>query len=162
MSKPNLDKNFSIKKKKYEAEIPQKEKKEDVVVKTGHLRFYFQNYYSIISLMNDLLLGFLYIVGALVYLFHGPEIVGNICYLIGAIFLFMRPVIRIIRHIYIYDEDEYQREVLQKENYNSAEGYQEEQKEEAEEKSDDTVGVGKKEEKKFEVEEREKTDENEA
>ncbi|MDT9694027.1 hypothetical protein Q5762_38020, partial [Streptomyces sp. P9(2023)] len=37
------------------------EKEQDIIVKTGHFRVYFQNYYTLISLINDLFTGVLYL-----------------------------------------------------------------------------------------------------
>lgn len=73
-----------IKKKEREIE-PGKE--EDVVVKTGRFRIYFQNYYTIISLGNDLLTGGLYFIGSLANLLDAPELVGQLMYIAGGFFL---------------------------------------------------------------------------
>lgn len=149
---------FNVKRKKYQAETPEKE---DVVVKAGHFRFYFQNYYTIISLFNDLMLGTLYVIGALVYLLKGPEIVGNICYLLGAIFLLLRPVIKIIRNIYVYKEEDYQKQVLHKDEEDQPKDQEKSRKREEKDKADDTMEVEKKEEKEYNVEKEDKKEENE-
>ena len=145
-------------KRREEHEVPQP-KDEDVVVKTGKWRFYFQNYYSIISLLNDLFLGALYVLGALINVLDGPALYSNICYLVGALFLLMRPIIKIIRNIYVYDKDEYKKEVLKKgqknEDHQEKHENNEQQQDEAHDendKADDTIEVEKEEEKDFKVE----------
>ena len=80
---------------------------EDVVVKTGTLRFYFQNYYSLISLLNDIFLGLLYLIGSFIALFGGSAFVSNLFFVLGGVFLLLRPVIKVARNIYVYNEDEY-------------------------------------------------------
>ena len=91
---------------------PHLAKEEDVIVKTGRLRIYFQNYYTIISLVNDILTGGLYFAGSISNLLGAPAIIGNVTYLAGGFFLLMRPMLRIIRNVFIYNEEEYQREVV--------------------------------------------------
>ncbi|WP_051237803.1 YrhK family protein [Lacticigenium naphthae] len=75
---------------------------EDVIIKTRGIKFYFENYYSIISLVNDILIGLMYFVGSLGNLLGAPEIFGLILYILGAFFLLLRPLIRIFRKIWFY------------------------------------------------------------
>lgn len=86
-------------------------KDQDLIIKIGRFRFYFQNYYTIISLVNDLLTGGLYFAGSLSNLLGGPEMVGQILYILGGFFLLMRPVLRIFRNIFFYDEEQFQEEL---------------------------------------------------
>ncbi|WP_277631192.1 YrhK family protein [Atopococcus tabaci] len=79
--------------KKKEREIGP-EKEEDVVVKTGRFRIYFQNYYTVISLGNDLLTGGLYFIGSLANLLEAPDLVGQLMYIAGGFFLLMRPILK--------------------------------------------------------------------
>lgn len=79
-------------------------KKRDIKVSIGGLELYFENVYSIISLINDLLLGVLYLVGSLSNLLNGPEMLGQISYLIGSIFLILRPLIKLGQNIFIYKD----------------------------------------------------------
>lgn len=97
-----------IKKKERKVEP---EKEEDVVVKTGRFRIYFQNYYTLISLINDLLTGGLYFIGSLANLLEAPAIVGQLMYIAGGFFLLMRPILKIFHNVFIYDEEEYKEEV---------------------------------------------------
>lgn len=117
-----------IERKKHKVEP---EKDEDVIVKAGQIRIYFQNYYTIIFLGNDLLTGGLYFIGSLANLFSAPVIVGQIMYLLGGFFLLMRPILRIINNIFIYDEEQYQKEVA------DVEINEEEESEEMSEKSEE-------------------------
>lgn len=90
-----------IKRKKKD---PNQPKEKDIIVKVGRFRFYFQNYYTIISLSNDLLLGGLYTIGSLIMVFEGPQWISQYTYLAGSFFMLMRPVLKIFRNIFIYDD----------------------------------------------------------
>ena len=79
-------------------------KEEDVIIKASRFRIYFQNRYMLISLTNDILTGLFYIFGSIVSLTSLPAIYGTIAYLIGGVFLTIRPLIKIVRHVYIYNE----------------------------------------------------------
>lgn len=91
-----------IEKRTHQSEPPEYE---DVIVKFGKYRFYFQNYYRIISLVNDLLLGTLYFGGSLSNLLDGPKILGQVLFLTGSFFLIMRPVLKLLHTIYFYNEN---------------------------------------------------------
>lgn len=97
---PKIEKHF------YEPKPP---KKEDIIIKIGKYRFYFQNYYRIISLVNDFLLGLLYFGGSLSNLLGGPKILGQILFLTGSFFLIMRPILKILRSISFYNEEKIQK-----------------------------------------------------
>lgn len=88
-----------------------KYKKEDLIVKLGKFRFYFQNYYTMISLANDILLGSLYLIGSIASILNGPSWIQKWSYLAGAVFLLMRPLLKIIRNVFIYDEEEFKNKV---------------------------------------------------
>lgn len=79
-------------------------KEEDIIVKIGKYRFYFHNYYTILSLVNDFLMGALYFAGSLSNLLKGPAILGQILFLLGSFFLLMRPVLKMINNIFFYNE----------------------------------------------------------
>lgn len=68
----------------------------DVIVKLGPLRLYYQNYYTIISLSLDILVGILYFVGAILFLFESTTQLGTYLFVIGGFFFFARPVIKLI------------------------------------------------------------------
>lgn len=94
-----------IRRKKHERQIP---KDEDVVVKVGKLRIYFQNYYTIISLVNDVLLGGLFLIGSIATLLNAAGWIRQWSYLIGSLFMLMRPILKILRNVFIYDKEEFQ------------------------------------------------------
>lgn len=96
---------------KHKKREPEKIKVEDVIVKVGKFRFYFQNYYTIISLVNDILLGLLYVVGSLTSILNGPRWIMQWSYFGGAVFMLMRPALKIIRNIFIYNQKEFQYKV---------------------------------------------------
>lgn len=87
-------------------------KDEDMIVKVGNFRLYFQNYYTIISLGNDLATGALYLIGSLTQAFTDADEIGNYLYIFASFFLLMRPIIRIVHNIYLYRENQYRRDVL--------------------------------------------------
>lgn len=87
---------------------------EDIIVKAGKFRVYFQNYYTLISLINDLFTGALYLSASILQLFTSYTRVGGYLYLFGAVFLLMRPLLKIAHNVFLYKEDEYQRKVLGK------------------------------------------------
>lgn len=98
----------SLKKKKHELETP---KDQDIIVKVGKFRIYFQNYYTIISLVNDVLLGGLFLVGSIATLLDASKWISRWSYFLGALFMLMRPVLRILRNIFIYDKKEFQEKI---------------------------------------------------
>lgn len=92
-----------IKRNTHEIEIG---KEEDIEIRGRRFRFYFQNRYTLISLAVDLLTGIFYIFGSLASLTKIPDRYGTYFYLAGAVFLTIRPILRIVRNIFIYDEKE--------------------------------------------------------
>lgn len=90
-----------IKRNTHEIEIG---KEEDIEIRGRRFRFYFQNRYTLISLAVDLLTGIFYIFGSLASLTKIPDRYGTYFYLAGAVFLTIRPILRIVRNIFIYDE----------------------------------------------------------
>lgn len=101
---------------------------EDIELKSGRFRIYFQNRYTLISLLNDLLVGLVYILGSISSLIGLPSIYGTYFYLAGGVFLILRPLIKIIHNIYIYKDAEERREEERKEK-EQEEKEQKEQKE---------------------------------
>lgn len=97
-----------IRKKKHERKIPEDK---DIIVKVGNLRIYFQNYYMIISLVNDVLLGGLFLIGSVATLLNAAEWIRQWSYLIGALLMLMRPILKILRNIFIYDKEEFQEKI---------------------------------------------------
>lgn len=98
-----------IEKKEHELG-PQKE--EDVIVKTGRFRIYFQNYYTLISLINDIFTGVLYLTGSLIQTFTDFVTFGNYLFIFASFFLLMRPILKILHNVFLYDEKEYKEKVL--------------------------------------------------
>lgn len=90
-----------IERKEHEV-VPDKE--EDIEIKSGRFRLYFQNRYTLISLVNDILIGIFYIIGSLATLTDIPDIYGTYLYLIGGVFLTARPILKIFHNVFIYDD----------------------------------------------------------
>ena len=130
--------------KKRRVHVKEQAEDEDVVVKTGSYRLYFHNYYTLISLTNDFLIGGLYTAAALIGLFDGPVLIANLCYLGGALFLILRPVIKIFRNIYLYKEEEF------KEKYSYLFEEERQQENETQQGTDDTIEVQEKQKEKNE------------
>ncbi|MFO8068737.1 MAG: YrhK family protein [Alkalibacterium sp.] len=106
-------------------------KDSDVIVKVGRFRLYFQNYYMIISLTNDLVTGVLYLSGSLVHAFTDLERVGMYLYIFASFFLLMRPILKITHSVFFYKEKDYREQVLGEDD----------EKEELSEKDKPTDGV---------------------
>lgn len=114
-------------------------KEEDVIVKAGRFRIYFQNYYTIISLGNDLFTGILYLTGSLVQTFTDLDTVGMYLYIFASFFLLMRPILKIMHNVFLYSEEEYRSKILGEDTDKSedrAEGDSEKSTKEVEIKSD--------------------------
>ncbi len=90
-----------IERKKHDV-IPDKE--EDIEIKTGRFRLYFQNRYTLISLTNDILTGVFYMIGSLAILTPIPDIYGIYFSLVGGFFLTARPILRIFHNVFIYND----------------------------------------------------------
>lgn len=107
--------------------IPDKE--EDIEIKSGRFRLYFQNRYTLISLTNDILTGIFYMIGSLATLTPIPDVYGTYLYLIGGFFLTARPILKIFHNVFIYDDEK----LAQKEEQEAKE---KEEKEADEEEND--------------------------
>jgi hypothetical protein len=99
---------------------------QDVIIKVGNFRLYFQNYYTLISLVNDLLLGAMYLSGSLIQAFTTQDRLGMYLFIFAGFFLLMRPVIRIVHNVYLYKEHEYRRQVLGEDPESDAEKVEQE------------------------------------
>ena len=91
-----------IERKKHDV-IPDKE--EDIEIKSGRFRFYFQNRYTLIALTNDILTGIFYMIGSLTSITPIPDFYGTYFYLIGGFFLTARPILKIFHNVFIYDDE---------------------------------------------------------
>lgn len=100
-------------------------KDEDIEIKSGRFRLYFQNRYSLISLTNDFLIGILYLTASIFRLTSLPSIYGTYLYLLGAIFLTARPILKIINHVFVYDNKDINKEEKQKYKKKDDEEYNE-------------------------------------
>lgn len=77
---------------------------EDIEIKGTRFRLYFRNRYTLISLIVDFLTGIFYIIGSIASLTPIPDQYGTIFYLLGAIFLTIRPVLRILKNVFVIDD----------------------------------------------------------
>lgn len=90
-----------IKRKAHEVETALEE---DIEIQGKRFRLYFQNRYTILSLIVDLLTGFFYIIGSVAALTPISDRLGMYFYLAGSIFLTIRPILRILKNIFVYDD----------------------------------------------------------
>ena len=105
-------------------------KEEDIEIKSGRFRLYFQNRYTLISLTNDILTGIFYIIGSLATLTDIPDIYGTYLYLVGGVFLTARPILKIFHNVFIYDDEklakqeqeEQEKQKIQEEQSDTKEG----------------------------------------
>ena len=95
-----------IKRKSHEIDIG---KEEDIEIAGQRFRLYFQNRYTLLSLAVDLLTGIFYIFGSVALLTDIPDRYSTYFYLVGAIFLTARPILKIVRNVFIYDEKKKQK-----------------------------------------------------
>lgn len=95
-----------IKRKSHEIDIG---KEEDIEIAGQRFRLYFQNRYTLLSLAVDLLTGIFYIFGSVALLTDIPDRYSTYCYLVGEIFLTARPILKIVRNVFIYDEKKKQK-----------------------------------------------------
>ncbi|GEK90435.1 YrhK family protein [Alkalibacterium kapii] len=116
-----------FKPKKPEIEKKEREldpgKAEDVIVKIGTFRIYFQNYYTIVSLINDLFTGGLYLIGSILQTFTEMKTLGQYLFIFAGFFLLMRPVLKIIHNVFFYEKKEHNEEESEdsKDNINKGE-----------------------------------------
>ncbi|KAF1301433.1 YrhK family protein [Enterococcus saccharolyticus] len=88
-----------IKKKTREID---KNVEEDIEIQVSRFKLYLQNRYNLISLLVDFLTGIFYVLGSIAMLTKMPDIYGTILSLLGGIFLTIRPILRIIKNVFIY------------------------------------------------------------
>ncbi|MGM9902905.1 hypothetical protein A5844_001320 [Enterococcus sp. 10A9_DIV0425] len=93
-------------------------KEEDIEIRGRRFRLYFQNRYTLISLAVDLLTGIFYVCGSLALLTRIPDRYSTYFYLAGAIFLTTRPVLKIVRNVFIYDEKKQKKKQEENISYN--------------------------------------------
>lgn len=74
---------------------------EDIIIKSFGFQLYFEKYYQLISLGNDLLTGILYVTASVLTLMSAPSFYSNLFYFLGALFLTFRPLIKIYRNTFI-------------------------------------------------------------
>ncbi|MGB6177676.1 YrhK family protein [Carnobacterium sp.] len=100
-------------------------KEEDIEIKSGRFRLYFQNRYSLISLMTDFLTGIFYVIASISSLTSIPDIYGKYLYLIGGLLLTTRPILKIVHNIFIYDDKKIAERTKKKDKEKDDEEYNE-------------------------------------
>lgn len=62
-------------------------------------------------MLNDVLLGGLYLTGSIATILDSPKWIRQWSYLLGAFFMLMRPILKILRNVFIYDKKEFREKV---------------------------------------------------
>ncbi len=73
-------------------------------VKAGRFRLYFDKRYRVLSTINDILIGVLFVAGSILNFFDGLDIIGKVCYLLGSTFLVVRPILRLMHSASLRNE----------------------------------------------------------
>ncbi|WP_101842644.1 YrhK family protein [Halobacillus sp. Marseille-P3879] len=73
-------------------------------LKAGRFRVFFWKRYKFISLFNDVLVGVFFITGSSLNFFSITALWGNLCYLLGSLFLGTRPVLKFIHDTTLKNE----------------------------------------------------------
>ncbi|MFB5662601.1 YrhK family protein [Alteribacillus sp. HJP-4] len=74
-----------------------KHAKDFLDIKLGKYYIFFRKRYKIVSMLNDLSTGILFLTGSILYLFDPPiQTIGNVFFILASFQLLMRPIIRII------------------------------------------------------------------
>ncbi|MFC0013607.1 MULTISPECIES: YrhK family protein [Allobacillus] len=76
----------------------------DLEIKNGKFKIYFTEKYASIQLLGDIAVGFFFVFASLNNIFGGPSIISNSAYLIGSLSLTVRPILKIIRRTWVYNE----------------------------------------------------------
>jgi len=87
-------------------------KDSDIVIKAFGFRLYFRNSFIIISLINDVITGLLYLSGSLIAAFTDLERLSMYLYIFASFFLLMRPILRIGHNVILYNKKEFEQDVL--------------------------------------------------
>jgi len=77
----------------------------NINLKIFNKQIHFRNAYHLISLGNDILTGSLFIFGSIALFTQIPTIMGQLGYLFGSFFLFMRPIINIRHNVFIFNRE---------------------------------------------------------
>lgn len=67
----------------------------------GHEQLVIRQRYEVVSILNDFLMGFWFVVGTVFFLFPNLEKLGIWLFLIGSIQMLIRPVIRLSHRIHL-------------------------------------------------------------
>jgi len=78
-------------------------KRTDLEIENGRFKIYFMEYYSIMQLVGDILVGLFFIGGALMNFWEETATLSKISYLIGSLSFSIRPALKIIRRTWIYN-----------------------------------------------------------
>ena len=92
---------FNIKRKKYEVDT---RSKEDMIIEVGRFNLYLQNFYSVLSLINDALIGVIYLSASIVAITGYSERLSQILYVAGGVFFSARPLINALENFRVRED----------------------------------------------------------
>ncbi|GKV65378.1 MULTISPECIES: YrhK family protein [Sporosarcina] len=70
--------------------------KKNYEVKIGKYAIFFNKNYRYIFIINELILGIIFIVGSIFFLFESLKTAGIILFIVGSVQLFIRPALKIL------------------------------------------------------------------
>ncbi|WP_227521943.1 YrhK family protein [Bacillus solitudinis] len=74
------------------------DEEEYLSIQAGRFRIFFNKRYRVITVLNDLLIGVLFLTGSCLNFFSITETYANVFYLLGSLFLVGRPVLRLMHN----------------------------------------------------------------
>ena len=74
----------------------------DISIHGQSLEVYFKRKYTFFQLVGDVLVGIFFVTGSILNFFPSTELFGRIAYLLGSLSLTIRPLLKIIRNMWIY------------------------------------------------------------
>ncbi|WP_339227812.1 YrhK family protein [Oceanobacillus sp. FSL K6-2867] len=74
----------------------------DISIYGQSLEVYFKKKYTFFQLVGDVLVGIFFVTGSILNFFSSTELFGSIAYLLGSLSLTIRPLLKILRNMWIY------------------------------------------------------------
>ncbi|SDI79507.1 YrhK family protein [Alteribacillus bidgolensis] len=81
-----------------------KDEKHYVNIKAGRFRVFFRKRYRLITTLNDILIGFLFVLGSCLNFFQATANFGNVAYLLASFTLTVRPILKLIHNSTLRNE----------------------------------------------------------
>lgn len=75
------------------------DKKEDVI-RVGEYGIFFKRPYQILYMLNDFLIGLIFLIGSFLFLYESLKTAGCLLFAAGSLLLLIRPTIRLVHDIH--------------------------------------------------------------